>query len=122
MRYEKNNNKKKTDLKLPVVLSLFITLAYLFYIMTPVAKYYSKVFGLGLGIGGAMEILLIKSNYCKKKNNIFISACKKKKKLMTNKKIDQMLAASEAKQNLKDLQQEAEDLERYQRMKETSTS
>lgn len=33
-----------------------------------------------------------------------------------------MLAASEAKQNLKDLQQEAEDLERYQRMKENSTS
>ncbi|KAG2237179.1 hypothetical protein BDF21DRAFT_410904 [Thamnidium elegans] len=66
--------------------------------MTPLAKYYSKVFGLGLGIGGAMEILLIKSNYY------------------------QMLAASEAKQNLKDLQQEAEDLERYQRMKENSSS
>lgn len=40
--------------------------------MTPVAKYYSKVFGLGLGIGGAMEVLLIKSNYCKKNDFFFI--------------------------------------------------
>lgn len=31
--------------------------------------------------------------------------------------LDQMLAASEAKQNLKDLTQEQEDLERYNRMK-----
>lgn len=32
-----------------------------------------------------------------------------------------MLAASEAKQNLKDLQQEQEDLERYKRMKSASS-
>lgn len=32
--------------------------------------------------------------------------------------VDQMLAASEAKQRLKDLKQEQEDLERYNRMQQ----
>ncbi|KAI7864947.1 uncharacterized protein EV154DRAFT_608259 [Mucor mucedo] len=66
--------------------------------MTPLTKYYAKIFGVGLAIGGAMEVLLIKSNYY------------------------QMLAASEAKQNMKDLVQEQEDLERYQRMKAAASS
>ncbi|CAO3703166.1 unnamed protein product [Rhizopus stolonifer] len=61
--------------------------------MTPLTQYYTKIFGVGLAIGASMEVLLIKSNYY------------------------QMLAASEAKQKLKELQQEQEDQERLQRMK-----
>ncbi|KAI8084150.1 uncharacterized protein B0P05DRAFT_536310 [Gilbertella persicaria] len=60
--------------------------------MNSVAKYYAQIFGLGLALGGSMEVLLIKSNYY------------------------QMLAASEAKQRLKELQQEQEDAERFSRL------
>ncbi|CEP13195.1 hypothetical protein [Parasitella parasitica] len=58
------------------------------------SKYYAKIFGVGLAMGAGLEMLLIKSNYY------------------------QMLAASEAKQRLKDLKQEREDLERYNRMQQ----
>ncbi|OAD03079.1 hypothetical protein MUCCIDRAFT_109932 [Mucor lusitanicus CBS 277.49] len=53
------------------------------------------MFGAGAAMGAGLEVLLIKSNYY------------------------QMLAASEAKQRLKDLKQEQEDLERYNRMQQT---
>ncbi|KAI9259885.1 hypothetical protein BY458DRAFT_588384 [Sporodiniella umbellata] len=61
--------------------------------MTPVAQYYSKIFGVGLAMGASLEVLLVKGNYY------------------------QMLAASEAKQQLKELQQEQEDIERLSRLK-----
>ncbi|KAI8874859.1 hypothetical protein K501DRAFT_288037 [Backusella circina FSU 941] len=61
--------------------------------MTPLQVYYSKIFGIGALLGAGMEVMLIKSNYY------------------------QMLAASEAKQKLKDLKQEQEDLDRLGRMK-----
>lgn len=66
--------------------------------MTPLAQYYGKIFGVGLALGGAMEVMLIKSNYY------------------------QMLAASEAKQKLKELTQEQEDAERLQRIKSNTSS
>ncbi|KAI8977383.1 hypothetical protein BDF20DRAFT_913712 [Mycotypha africana] len=60
--------------------------------MKPLTKYYTQVFGMGLGMGGLMELFLIKSNYY------------------------QMLAASEAKQRLKELEQEREDADRLKRI------
>ncbi|KAI7876344.1 hypothetical protein K492DRAFT_198564 [Lichtheimia hyalospora FSU 10163] len=56
------------------------------------ATFYSKIFGLGLFLGGALEVVLVKSNYY------------------------QMLAASEAKQRFKALEQEKEDMERLKRI------
>ncbi|KAL9541289.1 hypothetical protein MBANPS3_009206 [Mucor bainieri] len=63
--------------------------------MAGVATYYAKMFGAGAAMGAGLEVLLIKSNYY------------------------QMLAASEAKQRLKELKQEQEDLERYNRMQQS---
>ncbi|KAI8997321.1 regulator of G protein signaling domain-containing protein [Pilobolus umbonatus] len=62
-------------------------------VMSSVAQYYTKAFGVGVLMGGAIEVLLIKSNYY------------------------QMLAASEAKKQLKELQEEQEDLERLKKIK-----
>ncbi|ORZ01364.1 hypothetical protein BCR43DRAFT_486813 [Syncephalastrum racemosum] len=58
------------------------------------AKFYGKIFGLGAVMGMGLEAMLIKSNYY------------------------QVLAASEAKQKRKELEQEREDLERLQRLKQ----
>lgn len=33
--------------------------------MAGVTKYYAKMFGAGLAMGAGLEVLLIKSNYCK---------------------------------------------------------
>ncbi|KAI7901935.1 uncharacterized protein BX663DRAFT_552836 [Cokeromyces recurvatus] len=66
--------------------------------MTPLTKYYAKIFGIGFALGAGMEVLLIKSNYY------------------------QMLAASEAKQRLKEMQKEQEDAERFKRLKSASES
>ncbi|EIE82340.1 hypothetical protein RO3G_07045 [Rhizopus delemar RA 99-880] len=55
-----------------------------------------EIFGVGFAIGASMEVFLIKSNYY------------------------QMLAASEAKQKLKQLEQEQEDNERLERLKTQS--
>ncbi|KAI8373744.1 hypothetical protein BD560DRAFT_394213 [Blakeslea trispora] len=61
--------------------------------MSTVTKFYAKVFGIGAVLGVGMEVMLVKSNYY------------------------QMLAASEAKQRMKELQQEQEDSERFNRIK-----
>ncbi|KAI9023506.1 hypothetical protein CLU79DRAFT_834737 [Phycomyces nitens] len=61
-------------------------------------QFYGKIFGLGVGIGGAMELLLIKSNYY------------------------QMLAASEAKTIAKEMAKEEEDRLRMERMTKTEKS
>ncbi|KAI9487166.1 MAG: hypothetical protein EXX96DRAFT_68256 [Benjaminiella poitrasii] len=58
--------------------------------MTPLTKYYAKIFGIGFALGAGMEVFLIKN---------------------------QMLAASEAKQRLKELQQEQEDAARFEQLK-----
>ncbi|KAI8352125.1 hypothetical protein EDC96DRAFT_577416 [Choanephora cucurbitarum] len=64
--------------------------------MSAVTKFYAQVFGIGAALGAGMEVMLIKSNYY------------------------QMLAASEAKQRMKELQQEQEDNERFNRIKSQS--
>ncbi|KAG0737913.1 hypothetical protein G6F57_011031 [Rhizopus arrhizus] len=64
--------------------------------MSSLTQFYAKIFGVGLAIGASMEVFLIKSNYY------------------------QMLAASEAKQKLKQLEQEQEDNERLERLKTQS--
>ncbi|CDS11541.1 hypothetical protein LRAMOSA03804 [Lichtheimia ramosa] len=60
------------------------------------ATFYTKIFGLGLFLGGALEAVLVKSNYY------------------------QMLAASEAKQRVKALEQVKEDMERLKRISQPS--
>ncbi|KAI8064573.1 hypothetical protein BC940DRAFT_305416 [Gongronella butleri] len=62
------------------------------------AEIYAKLFGLGVALGGTMEFALIKSNYY------------------------EMLLASEAKAKRKELNQEAEDIERMKRIREEQTS
>ncbi|KAG1041847.1 hypothetical protein G6F46_012676 [Rhizopus delemar] len=64
--------------------------------MSSLTQFYAKIFGVGFAIGASMEVFLIKSNYY------------------------QMLAASEAKQKLKQLEQEQEDNERLERLKTQS--
>lgn len=76
------------------------------------ATFYSKIFGLGLFLGGSLEVVLVKSNYCMSLHSLCvptlgIHACFN---------IDQMLAASEAKQRVKALEQEKEDMERLKRI------
>ncbi|KAI7857255.1 hypothetical protein BDC45DRAFT_601295 [Circinella umbellata] len=56
------------------------------------AQFYTKIFGLGVMLGGGVELMLIKSNYY------------------------QMLAASEAKQRAKEQEQEQQDIERFKRI------
>ncbi|CAO3609089.1 unnamed protein product [Mucor hiemalis] len=70
--------------------------------MTPLAQYYGKIFGVGLALGGGMEVMLIKT---------FLTFV-----------LNQMLAASEAKQKLKERTQEQEDEERLQRIKANTSS
>lgn len=80
--------------------------------MSSLTQFYAKIFGVGLAIGASMEVFLIKSNYCK-------WFYKKNKRVLTFAQ-DQMLAASEAKQKLKQLEQEQEDNERLERLKTQS--
>ncbi|KAG2226164.1 hypothetical protein INT45_003309 [Circinella minor] len=56
------------------------------------AQFYTKIFGLGVMLGGGVEFMLVKSNYY------------------------QMLAASEAKQRAKEQEQEQQDIERFKRI------
>lgn len=90
-----------------------LAIIYTYKRMSGVAKYYAKMFGAGAAMGAGLEVLLIKSNYCKLVvSNIHVQLCSQCQC------VDQMLAASEAKQRLKDLKQEQEDLERYNRMQQ----
>lgn len=86
----------------------------MFYTPMGLAAFYSKIFGLGVMMGAGLEVMLIKSNYCASfslPNPISFNLL-----IWHSFYADEVLAASEAKQRAKELQQEQEDLERFKRI------